>query len=236
MTIAETPPPNPDKSLVATPELAAYVRANAGPRTGVQQRLIAATAAVGELAEMQIPPEQGVLLTLLARLMDARVAVEIGTFTGYSTLALAEGVGPTGQVITCDITDRWSDIADRAWHEAGVADRVRRLVGPAADLVRAMPEQPFIDLAFIDADKTGYVEYWDLLVPRLRPGGLLVADNVLYAGEAVSPAAVGNAAAIRRFNDHVLADSRVESVMLPVADGITLARKVSAHPIPEEEV
>ncbi|WP_196814429.1 O-methyltransferase [Nocardia sp. BMG111209] len=228
MTTSEAPQPYSDKTLTVTPELTAYVRAQAGPPTAVQRRLIEETTALGGPAEMQIPPEQGVLLTLLARLLDARTVIEVGTFTGYSTLALAEGVGPDGSVITCDISDRWSAIADRAWRDAGVDDRIRRLIGPAAVTLGALPDEPFADLVFIDADKVGYIGYWEMLVPRVRPGGLLIADNVLYAGAAVSPDATGNAAAIRQFNDHVRADPRVESVLLPVADGITLARKHSA--------
>ncbi|WP_254205362.1 O-methyltransferase [Nocardia alni] len=227
MTISEAPQPYTDKMFAATPELAAYVRAQAGPLTAVQHRLIEETTALGGPAEMQIPPEQGVLLTLLARLLAARTAIEVGTFTGYSTLALAEGVGAEGEVITCDISEQWSEIADRAWQGAGVEQRIRRLIGPAAETLAGLPDEPFADLVFIDADKVGYIGYWELLVPRVRPGGLLIADNVLYAGEAVSPDATGNAAAIREFNDHVLADPRVDSVLLPVADGITLARKHS---------
>ncbi|MQY18118.1 O-methyltransferase [Nocardia macrotermitis] len=227
MTTSEASQPYTDKMFAATPELAAYVRAQVGPLTTVQQRLIEETAALGGPAEMQIPPEQGVLLTLLARLLNARTAIEVGTFTGYSTLALAEGVGVEGEVITCDISEQWSEIADRAWQEAGVDQRIRRLIGAASETIATLPEDPFADLVFIDADKVGYIGYWELLVPRVRPGGLLIADNVLYAGEAVSPDATGNAAAIREFNDHVLADPRVESVLLPVADGITLARKLS---------
>lgn len=218
--------PHTEKTLPVTPELLDYVRAQAGSLTSVQRRLIGATLELGGPAEMQIPPEQGVLLTLLARLIGARTVVEVGTFTGYSTMALAEGVGPDGTVITCDIAETWSAIATRAWRDAGVSDRIRPMLGPAAESLRTLPEKPFVDLVFIDADKVGYVEYWELLVPRVRPGGLLIADNVLYAGEAVSPGATGNGRAIRDFNAHVLLDNRVESVLLPVADGITLARKV----------
>lgn len=218
-----------DKTLPVTPELAAYVRAQAGPVSAAQRALIETTLALGEPAEMQVPVEQGALLTLLARLIGARTVVEVGTFTGYSTLSLALGVGPTGTVTTCDITDRWTDIARDAWQQAGVAERIHQLVGPAAETLRGLSEEPQIDLVFLDADKTGYIDYWELLVPRVRAGGLLIADNVLYAGEAVDPDAVGNARAIREFNAHVLADERVESVLLTVADGITLARKKAGH-------
>ncbi|SES32419.1 caffeoyl-CoA O-methyltransferase [Lentzea xinjiangensis] len=217
----------PDKAVLLTPQVLDYVRGQLPPFTEVQRDLIDATLALGEVAEMQVPPEQGALLTLLARLTGARVAVEVGTFTGYSTLALAEGVGPTGRVITCDVTDRWAGIATAAWTRAGVAERVEPLLGPAAETLRGLPEEPFIDLAFLDADKVGYLTYWEELLPRLRPNGLIVADNVLYAGEAASPDAEGNARAIREFNEHVRNDDRVESVLLTVADGLSLARKKS---------
>jgi caffeoyl-CoA O-methyltransferase len=225
LTDIVTPQPYVEKSVAITPELRDYVRAQAGPLTSVRCSLIEATRALGGPAEMQVPPEQGVLLTMLARLIGARTVVEVGTFTGYSTMALAEGVGPSGTVITCDITDSWSPIATAAWREAGLAGRIRQVVRPAADTLAALPAEPAVDLVFIDADKVSYVRYWELLVPRVRPGGLLIADNVLYGGEAVSPDATGNARAIREFNAHVLADDRVDSMLLTVADGITIARK-----------
>ncbi|EME65657.1 O-methyltransferase [Amycolatopsis decaplanina] len=215
----------PEKAVLLTPEVLEYVRGQLPPFTDVQQELIDSTLALGGVAEMQVPPEQGALLTLLARLTGARVAVEVGTFTGYSTLALAEGVGPDGKVITCDVTDRWQEIAAKAWTRAGVADQVESVFGPAAETLRKLPDEPFVDFAFIDADKVGYIGYWEALVPRIKPNGLIAADNVLYAGEAASPHAEGNARAIREFNEHVLRDDRVESVMLTVADGLTLARK-----------
>ena len=214
------------KAVPVTPELIDYVQRQVN-LSDVQRRLIERTRRLGQSFEMQIPPEQGEFLTLLARSIGARTIVEVGTFTGYSTLALASGLEPGGQVITCDLSDEWTAIGEEAWAEAGVADRIRVELGPAADTLRALPADLVVDLAFIDADKVGYIEYWELLVPRLRPGGLLLADNVLYYGEAVSPDAVGNAKAIREFNAHVLADDRVESVMLTIADGLTIARKKS---------
>jgi len=216
-----------DKAISLTPDLIRYVRVNAGRPTAAQRALINVTHALGDVAEMQIPVEQGVLLTMLARLMSARTVVEVGTFTGYSTLALAEGVGADGRILTFDIADTWSGIAAHAWQEAGVSARIESVLGPAEESLAALPSDPFIDLVFIDADKVNYVTYWELLVPRVRPGGLLIADNVLYSGEAGSPKATGNGLAIREFNEHVLADDRVESVLLPVADGITLARKTT---------
>lgn len=212
------------KSVALTEQVLTYVEDQV-VLSDVQRALIDRTRELGGVMEMQIPPAQGALLTLLARTVRAQTIVEVGTFTGYSTLALAQGLQPGGQVLTCDLSAEWTGIARQAWEAAGVADRVRVALGPAADTLRGIPDEPVIDLAFLDADKTGYVEYWELLVPRMRPGGLLLADNVLYAGEAAAPDATGNAAAIRDFNAHVLADDRVESVLLTVSDGLTIARK-----------
>ncbi|MFI6694582.1 O-methyltransferase [Streptomyces sp. NPDC050433] len=213
------------KSVPLTPAVYDYIVAQAEPLTPVQERLIADTRALGGPAEMQIPHEQGVLLTLLARLTGARRIVEVGTFTGYSTLALAEGLPPGGTVLTCDISTDWTAIAQEAWEEAGLRDRIDLRIAPALDTLRALPAEPLVDLVFLDADKPGYRAYWDELVPRVRPGGLLLADNVLYGGEAASADAEGNGLAIREFNAHVRADDRVESVLLPIADGLTVARK-----------
>ncbi|MEV5646201.1 O-methyltransferase [Streptomyces flaveolus] len=215
----------PPKHVEMSDRIAAYVEAQAEPPSTVQERLVKETLALGGIAEMQIPHAQGVLLTLLTRLVGAATVLEIGTFTGYSTICLASGLPPGGTVTTLDISRDYEEIATRAWRDAGLADRIRPVYGPAADAVRALPEEPHIDLAFVDADKTGYEEYWELLLPRIRPGGLILADNVLYAGEAADPAAVGNAAAIRAFNERVRADDRVESLLVPIADGMTVARK-----------
>ncbi|MEV0444331.1 O-methyltransferase [Streptomyces spectabilis] len=213
------------KTVPMTPELYRYLVAQAEPPSPVQRQLTEWNRALGDLAVMQIPHEQSAFLTLLTRMTGATRIVEVGTFTGYSTLAFALGLPPGGTVTTLDLSTEWTDIARRAWQAAGVADRVRLRLGPAEDTLRSLPEEPVIDLAFLDANKDGYATYWDLLVPRLRPGGLLLADNVLYAGEAADPRCTGDAAAIRRFNIKVRADTRMESVMLPIADGLTLARK-----------
>ncbi|GAA3463657.1 O-methyltransferase [Saccharothrix longispora] len=214
------------KSVALTDEVLTYVQDQV-VLSDAQRDLVERTRELGGVAEMQIPSAQGALLTLLARTVRAQTIVEVGTFTGYSTLALAQGLLPGGQVLTCDLSAEWTGIARGAWEAAGVADRIRVELGPAADTLRRIPDEPVVDLVFIDADKAGYVEYWELLVPRVRPGGLLLADNVLYAGEAASPDATGNAKAIRDFNAHVLADDRVESVLLTVSDGLTIARKKS---------
>jgi caffeoyl-CoA O-methyltransferase len=214
-----------DKRIGLTPRLADYVAAQAEPPSPAQRRLVEATAALGGVAEMQVPHEQSVLLTLLARSINATTVVEIGTFTGYSTLALARGLAPGGVVHTFDVSEEWSGIATRAWEDVGVRDRIRQHIGPAALTLPALAGDLVVDLAFVDADKTGYVGYWETLVPLVRPGGLILADNVLYAGEVVDDSPSPNGRAISEFNAHVRADDRVESVLLTIADGLTLARK-----------
>jgi caffeoyl-CoA O-methyltransferase len=213
------------KDVELTDELRRYMVEHGRTPDTVAQELIAQTQALGGIAEMQIPPEQGALLTMLAQILGARLVVEVGTFTGYSTLCLARGLSPGGQIVTCDLSDEWTSIGRQAWQRAGMHDLVDLRLGPAAKTLASLATEPGVDLAFIDADKTGYIGYWEQLVPRLRPGGLIVVDNVFYGGAVVDTDAVGNAAAIRAFNDHARDDSRMELVMLPVADGLTLARK-----------
>ncbi|MFD8543878.1 O-methyltransferase [Streptomyces sp. NPDC059649] len=178
-----------------------------------------------DAAMMQSAEEQGALLAFLVRLIGARHVVEVGTFTGFSALSMAQALPADGRLIACDISEEWTAYGREAWARAGVADRIDLRIAPALETLRAMPVEPHIDLAYLDADKGGYIAYWEELVPRMRPGGLIVADNVLYGGEVVNPAATGSALAIRGFNDHVQADARMEAVMLTVADGVTLARK-----------
>jgi caffeoyl-CoA O-methyltransferase len=214
------------KSFLLTPELHAYLVAHATPPDPVLETLMAETAALGEIARMQIAPEQGPFLTLLARLLDARSIIEVGTFTGYSSICLARGLAPGGRLLCCDVNEEWAAIASRAWAEAGVDDRIELRLAPALETLGALPDDAGIDLAFVDADKGNYIAYYEQLVPRLRPGGLLVADNVLWSGAVVDPGADDDdTRAIRAFNDHAAADPRVEPVLLPVGDGLLLARR-----------
>jgi caffeoyl-CoA O-methyltransferase len=196
------------------------------PQDDVLRQLAADTAALGPVSMMQIAVEQGVFLTWLARLLDVRVAVEVGTFTGYSALSIARGLPPGGKLLCCDVSEDWTAIAKGAWAKAGVADRIELRIAPAIETLRALPKEPHVDLAFIDADKTSYRHYYEELLPRLTPRGVLVFDNVLWNG------AVANASdqdestqAIRALNDFVAKDPRADAVMLPVADGITLVRR-----------
>ena len=190
------------------------------------RELQAETAALGDSAGMQIGDDQGQLLTLLARLIGARRAVEVGTFTGYSSVCIARGLAEGGSLLCCDVSVEWTEIGRRAWASAGLADRIELRIAPALDTVRALPEVADIDLVFIDADKPGYAAYWAELVPRVRPGGLLLADNVLWSGRIADPEATDeNTVALRAFNDLVAGDDRVETVVLTAFDGLTIARK-----------
>jgi caffeoyl-CoA O-methyltransferase len=214
------------KSVLVTQAVHDYAVAHGTPPDAVQESLIRATAALGGVSRMQIAPEQGAFMTLLAKLVDARFAVEVGTFTGYSSICIARGLAPGGRLLCCDVSEEWTSVARDHWVQAKVDDRIELVIGPAADTLRALPADPPIDLAFIDADKTGYRTYYDEIVQRLRPGGLVLVDNVLWSGNVVDGSVQDeNTQAIRAVNDHIAADDRVEAVVLPIADGLTICRK-----------
>ena len=192
----------------------------------VVDRLRAETLALGDVAGMQIGDDQGQLLTMLARLVGARRAVEVGTFTGYSSLCIARGLAQDGFLVCCDVNADWTAIGVRAWERAGLRDRIDLRIAPALQTLSTLPTEPHIDLVFIDADKRGYADYWEELVPRTRPGGVLLADNVLWSGEIADETVTDdNIVALRAFNDRVAADHRVDVVVLPAFDGLTIARK-----------
>jgi predicted O-methyltransferase YrrM len=181
------------------------------------------------LARMQIAPEQGQLMALLVRLMGARKALEIGVFTGYSSLAVAMALPEGGKLVALDNDAAWTATAQRYWASAGVADRIELRLAPALEsldrLVREGQAGSF-DFAFIDADKDGYLAYYERCLALLRPGGLVAVDNVLWSGRVADPADDDeDTHALRDFNDFVLADQRVDLSMVPIGDGLTLARK-----------
>ena len=214
------------KSVVVTRVVHDYAVAHGTPPDEVQESLIAATAALGGVSRMQIAPEQGAFMTILAKLVDARFAVEVGTFTGYSSICIARGLADGGRLLCCDVSEEWTAIARDHWEQAGVTDRIELVIGPAADTLRGLPADPPIDFAFIDADKTGYRTYYDEIVERLRPGGVVLVDNVLWSGNVIDDDDQSDdTIAIRAVNDHIAADRRVDVVMLPIADGLTIARK-----------
>ena len=215
------------RGIQLTEDLFDYLVAHGTPPDATYDALRRETEELaGPAARMQIGPDEYALLTLLARLVGVRFAIEVGTFTGTSSIAIARGLDPGGRLLCCDISDEWTAVARRHWAAAGLADRIELRLGAAVDTLAALPADTVVDFAFVDADKGGYIAYYDALVPRLRPGGVLVADNVLWSGRVVDPDATDDDTnAIRRFNDHVAADDRCDTVMLPVGDGITLCRK-----------
>ena len=210
-----------------SPELHAYLVAHSSPVDPVLAGLADETLQrYPDSAEMQIGPEQGTFMTLLTQVSGARRAIEVGTFTGYSSICLARGLTDDGGLICCDVSEEWTALARQYWQKAGVADRIELRLGPGLETLRALPEGAQFDLAFIDADKPGYVGYWDQIVPRITPGGVILVDNTLSHGRVVDTADHdASVQGIRDFNARARADDRVDLVLLPVGDGLTLARR-----------
>jgi caffeoyl-CoA O-methyltransferase len=221
----------PPKSFQLPPEVHEYLVAHGTPPDAVQRELIEETRElVGDLAIMQISPEQGAFMQLLTRAIGARRGIEVGTFTGYSALCLARGLPDDGYLLCCDVNEEWAAVARRYWEKAGISHKIDLRIAPALDTLRALPEHPHFDIAFIDADKPAYSDYYEEILERLRPGGLVLVDNVLWMGRVADPAATDELTlAIRAFNDKVADDDRVDAVMLPVSDGLTILRKHEAR-------
>ena len=215
------------RSIGVSEELGAYIEAHANPAGDAVAEALAATTAdrFGGLAGMNIGRDQGRFMSMLVSMMGARTVVEVGTFTGMSALWLARGLPDGGRLICFDITDRYLPTAHEAWTAAGVDDRIEVRIGPAAERLTELPDEPHVDLAFIDADKGGYQRYLELLLPRLSPNGAILVDNVLWSGSIVDPAVDDESTrALRAFNDHVAARDDCEAVMLNIGDGVTIIR------------
>ncbi len=214
------------KSAWLSDELHAYICAHSTEPDPVQRELIEETAKLGGISMMQIAPEQGAFMSLLVGALGAKRIIEVGTFTGYSALCIARGLPDDGHLLCCDVSEDWTAIARRHWEKAGVASRIELKIGPGLETLRALPREENLDLAFIDADKPSYPDYYEELLARLRPGGVILVDNVLWMGRVADPSADDDQTnAIRAFNRKVAADERVDRVMLPIADGLTFARK-----------
>jgi caffeoyl-CoA O-methyltransferase len=212
---------------ILSPALSDYLLAHCTPADDVLRDLATETAArFSDAAGMQVSHDEGELLTMLVRLIGARTAVEVGVFTGYSAICIARGLPADGHLLACDVSEEWTELARKYWQRAGLSERIDLRIAPAVETLRGLPADPVIDFAFIDADKTGYAVYYAELLPRLRPGGLIVLDNVLRSGRVLDGTSRRAAdVAIRELNDALVQDSRIESVMLPVRDGVTLIRK-----------
>ena len=208
------------------PAIVEYVKARTSPADAALRWVTEQTAALGGFAQMQSGNDQVALMTILTQIAGVDLAVEVGTFTGTSSMAIARGLRTGGRLICCDVSEEWTRIAREGWRRAGVDERIELRIGPALGTLQAMPPDPVIDLAFVDADKPNYLAYIAELVPRLRPGGLLLIDNTIWYGRVVDLGETDeNTVAIRAVNDFVAADSRLESVILSIGDGLTLCRK-----------
>ncbi len=204
-----------------------YVRAHSEPPDAIQVALTEATReATGDFALMQIGPDQAAFMSVLTAILQPRFAVEIGTFTGYSALAVARALPEGGRLLACDVSEEWTAIARDFWEQAGVADRIELVIGPAMETITSLPPEREIDLAFIDADKTGYIDYYETLLPRLSDNSVILVDNTLWLGlVADANADDDDTVALRAFNDHVLDDPRSEVAQLSVGDGVTMIRR-----------
>ncbi len=217
------------KFITLSAPLYDYVVAHGNNGDALLKELAAETAAkLGRVSGMQIAPEQGTLMNLLASAIGARFAVEVGTFTGYSAICVARALPASGRMLCCDVSEEWTAIAKRYWAKAGVAERITLKIAPAIETLRALPIDSAnpIDFAFIDADKTNYRLYYEEVLERTRAGGLILIDNVLWNGAVIDPGAQSeDTKAIRELNDFLATDDRIDMVMLPIADGLTICRK-----------
>jgi len=209
-----------------TPELYEYLVEHGARQDDLLARVERETGALGGIAVMQIAPEEGALLTLLARSIGARRALEVGTFTGYSAVCIARGLGDGGTLVCCEIDESWAATAERNARDARLERIVDIRVGPAIETLRELTADDPFDLAFVDADKSSYGDYYEECLRLLRPGGLIVLDNVLLGGRVLAGEGGDESArAMSRLNTAIAADARVDCAMLAIADGITLVRK-----------
>jgi caffeoyl-CoA O-methyltransferase len=202
--------------------LDAYAAMHTGPVPEIYERLRIETLRDAEIPQMQVGTLVGRFLMMISRLVGARRAVEVGTFTGYSSLCIAEGMVEGGELTTCDIDEETTAMAQRYWAEAAWGSRITLRLGPALDTLDTLSGP--LDLAFIDADKVNYTNYWEAIVPKMRSGGVVIVDNVLWSGEVLRPSDE-SAHAINALNQHVVADDRVDHVLLTVRDGLMFAVK-----------
>jgi caffeoyl-CoA O-methyltransferase len=207
--------------------LNAYLTAHSSPPDAILRELATETAErYPNETNLQVAPELGTLLTLLTRISRARSGIELGTFTGYSSICIARALGAGGRLLCCDVSDEWTAVARKYWEKAGLTDRIELRLRPALETLRALPGEEAYDVAFIDADKINYPGYWTELVPRVRSGGVIMVDNTFSHGRVLD---AGNdnpsVIAVRRMNDLAAADDRVELIMIPIGDGVTVALK-----------
>ncbi|MFJ2441870.1 MULTISPECIES: O-methyltransferase [unclassified Streptomyces] len=217
------------EQISMTPELQEYVTDSSLREDDILRELRHETADLPGGTALQVPAQEGQFLALLIRLVGAASVLEIGTFTGYSTLCMARALPAGGRLVTCDITDRWPSIGAPYWKRAEVADRIDLRVGDAVETMEGLLADGgpgTFDVVFVDADKANYPRYYELAMELVRPGGLIVVDNTLFFGRVVDPACTdADTEGVRALNARLREDERVELSMLPVADGITLVRR-----------
>ena len=209
--------------VIVEPRVEEYAEAHTTPDGELFERLAAETRDKTEIPQMMVGRLEGQFLAFMVGATKARRVLELGTFTGYSSISMARALPDGGRIVTCDVNEETTAIARRYAQEAGVVERIDYRLGPALETL-AQLDGPF-DLVFIDADKVGYVDYYEASLPKLADGGLILADNTLASGRVVEDDAGEMAAVIQRFNDHVARDGRVECVMLTIRDGVTLIRR-----------
>jgi predicted O-methyltransferase YrrM len=214
------------KFITLTPKLYDYLIAHGHNGDPLRAELAAETAKLGMISGMQIAAEQGTFMAILAGAIGARSAVEVGTFTGYSALCVARALPADGKLLCCDVNEDWTNVGRRYWERAGVAGKITLKLAPAAETLKALPTSHSFDFAFIDADKTSYAIYYEEILKRLRPNGLIIIDNVLWNGKITDESKQdADTQALRKLNDFIAKDTRVEAAMLGVADGLTIVRK-----------
>ena len=216
------------RSFFLDEKLFEYILGHTSQPDETQKSLIETTSRLGRVSAMQVAQDQGVFLYMIVAAIRPEFAVEIGTFTGYSSLAIAKALPPNGKLLCCDVSEEWTSVASEYWKKAGVAEKIDLVIAPAKETLANLPDDKKIDFAFIDADKGGYKEYYEQIVPRLSGHGLIAIDNVLWSGRVVDPKISDeDTVSIRNFNDHVYQDDRVSSVMLSVGDGLTLVKRTN---------
>jgi caffeoyl-CoA O-methyltransferase len=216
------------KYIALTDPLYRYlVKCHSHTSDAVLESLRRETDALGDISKMQISEEQGSFMSLLVAAIGGKCAIEVGTFTGYSSICIARGLSQNGRLICVDESKEWTDIARKYWNQAGVSERIELRLGPAIPLLQKLEPGVMFDFAFIDASKAEYDAYYELLLPRVRPNGLILFDNMLWGGRlGGAPITEASGRAIDALNHKLATDNRVECVLLPVADGLQLCRKL----------
>lgn len=218
------------RSSICDDAIAEYATAHSDAPDEVLTSLIQQTSeATGGWAAMQIGADQGAFMTSLVATLRPTFALEVGTFTGYSSICIARGLGEGGTLLCCDVSEEWTSIARSHWERAGLEDRIDLQIAPALDTLTSLPTDEHIDFAFIDADKSNYMAYFDEIFPRLSPDGIILVDNTLWSGAVLegSGASDADTIALREFNQRMMDDERVSVALLTIGDGLSMLRRAS---------